>query len=126
MATTVSAIALSAFTKVGDKISGVIKSCTLTRAATDGDYDPELGTRFNGTNAASDTGGQCFEDTTTPLTDVYPDYVAGPSDTLFYVRGLAQAPVEGDTLTVGGAAYSVQYVGDVAGAGALYSVIARG
>lgn len=126
MTTTVSAIALAAFTKVNAKITGVIKSCTLTRAATDARYDPENGTRFGGTNAINDTGGQCFQDTTTPLTDAFPDYVAGPGDALFYIRGLSQAPKEGDTLTIGGTDYSVRYVGDVAGGGGLYSVIAAG
>lgn len=121
---TVADIAAQAFTAVGQKISGVIKSCTLTRTV-QGAYNPATGQ--HDTTTQTDTGRLLF-DTSTAIEDALQGYVAGPGEELVWIEGLdALKPKENDRLTVGGETYTVRRVGDLVGAGSFYAAtVVRG
>jgi hypothetical protein len=126
MTTTVAAIAAEAFTGVAAEVSGVIKTCTLTRT-TPGEYDPATGTDGAGTTA-TDTGRAVFDFSTDQrkLSDMFPAFTIGPADKLAYVEGLTtMAPKEADALDIGGDDYAVLAVIDVVEAGGLYAVLVR-
>lgn len=127
MATTVAAIADKAFDAVAAKITGVIQTFTITRTA-QGAYDASAGTYT--TTVTTDTG-RALNDTgsfepNAALRDLFPDYVAGPGETMFWLEGLDTiVPKEGDKLTIDGTDRDIIRVGDIVGAGGLYAVIAR-
>ena len=122
MATTVSAIAKKAFDKAALKLPDVIKACTVTQNA-QGAYNPVTHTYVETPTVLT---GRAVMDQSKPIKDVFPDYVVGPGDTLFWVEGLSSAPAENDILTVGSDSdRTIKKVGDVAGAGTFFSVIAR-
>lgn len=121
MAQTVAQIAAAAFTKVNAKITGVVASCTVERF-TNGAYDADAGTHTTTTQTQT---GRAVLSEAAAVQDVFPEYVAGPADKLFYLEGLTWAPQENDTLTVGGIERHVRAVGDIAGAGSFFAVIAR-
>jgi len=116
-------IALKAFNGVAAKISGVIKTCTITRDSVVGTYNPATGSWASGPNAV-DMTGQLVETTAKAVEDVFPELVIGPSDKVFIIRGLSEAPIETDTLTIGAASLVIKAVGDVVGSGDLYFVVA--
>lgn len=118
MATTVATIADEAFDAVAAEITGVVKSCTLTRT-TQGTYDPSAGEYA--TTTSTDTGRAVF-DTSTKIEDALQGYVAGPTEKLVWIEGLdALSPKENDAIAIGGTDYTIKAVGDVAGAGGLYA-----
>lgn len=116
-ATTVAAIAAKALDKVATKISGIIKTATVTRT-TQGAYNPTTGSYE--TTTASSTGRAVF-DTSTPIPDALAGYVGGPGEELVYFEGLTFAPKENDTASIGGVAYTVKYVGDIVSAGTFFA-----
>ncbi|MDH3579973.1 MAG: hypothetical protein OEM91_05025 [Hyphomicrobiales bacterium] len=120
MVTTVAAIAAEAFTDVAAELD-VIKACTVT-AVTQGAYNPVTHTYAETTTVET---GRAVMDQAKPIKDVFPDYVVGPGDTLFWLEGLTTAPKENNTLTIGGVPRKITQVGDVAGAGTFFSVVAR-
>jgi hypothetical protein len=123
--TTVAEIAAEAFTAVAAELTDVIRSVTITRT-TNEDYDPTTGTFASST--ASDSGRIVF-DTSTPIRDALPGYVAGPGEELVYIEGLDSIePKENDSLSiVGRGSYRVVQVGNVAGSGGLFAAtVVRG
>lgn len=119
--TTVAAIAAEAFDAVEDEFSDVIQACTLTRTA-QGAYDPATG-EYDTT--ATQATGRALVATETPITDVFPDYVAGPGDVLIYLEGLSIDPAENDSLLVGSTTRTVTKAGDIVGVGTFFAVVAR-
>jgi hypothetical protein len=118
MSTTVAEIAASAFTAVNAQVTGIIKSCTLTRT-TQGDYNPSTGAYD--TTTSTDTGRALF-DTSTKIDDALPGYVAGPTERLVWIEGLdALVPKENDAIAIGGVGYTVKAVGDIVGAGSFFA-----
>ena len=122
MSTTVTAIASAAFTAVNAAITDAIKACTVTKTAL-GAYNSATGA--HATTTSNDTG-RAVAGTQTAIQDTFPAYVVGPTDVLFYLEGLSAAPAENDTLTIGGVDRTITAVGDIAGAGTFYAVVARG
>lgn len=119
--TTIAAIAAEAFTAVSAELTDVIKSCTVTRT-TQGEYDADAGEYETTTSSQT---GRALIDQSTPISDIFPAYVVGPKDTMIWLEGLATAPLENDTVTIGGTTRIITAVGDVVGAGGLFSVVAR-
>jgi len=128
VSTTVAAIAAEAFDAVAEEISGLILACTVTRK-TQGAYDATTGaysettTTFTG-RAVIATGSTVEGVGNAKIADLFPAYVAGPSDTVMILEGLTGAPKENDTIAAGGVTRTVKAVGDVVGAGTLFLVIA--
>jgi hypothetical protein len=121
MATTVAAIAAEAFDGVAAELSGVILSCTVTTQA-QGVYNATTGTYTETPTAYT---GRALMDQSTPIKDIFPEYVAGPEDALFWLEGLSAAPKENDVLAIGGVDRTIRRVGDVVGVGTFFSVVAR-
>lgn len=121
MSTTVAAIAARAFDKVAIKLSGVIKTATVTRETGNATYNATTGAY-----TASTTSATCraIEETAAAMASVFPGYVAGPSELMFCLEGLSFAPTKGDLLTIGTVNRTIQRVGDIVGAGGLYRVTA--
>ena len=125
MSTTVAAIADAAFDAVAAKITGVIKTCTVT-STTQGAYNTSTGTYS--TTTSTQTGRALFagvQDNGKPITDIFPDYVAGPADELILLEGLTAAPEENDTVTIGSTTRTIMKVNNIVGAGTLFYVMAR-
>lgn len=119
--TTVTAIADAAFDAVNSAITDVIKTCTVTKT-TQGAYSATTGAHSTTT---SQEAGRAVRDESRPIADIFPAYEAGPTDKLYYLEGLTAAPAENDTLTIGGSDMTITQVGDVAGAGTFFAVVAR-
>lgn len=117
---TIAEIANAAYTAVGTAIPGVIKSATLTRTI-QGEYDAEAGAYATTTQTAT---GRAVFDVSKPISDLFPDYVVGPTDKLVYLEGLSLAPKEGDALSAGGD-FKVRAVADIALAGGLYAAVVQ-
>lgn len=121
MATTVAQIAAQALNAAAGAITDAAHAATLTYetrgaySAADGDYS---------TTETSLTG-RAVVDTSRPVADVFPDYVAGPGDQLVMLEGFSAAPAEGWALTYAGQSREVRRVQDIAAAGTLFYVVAR-
>lgn len=121
MATTVAAIASEAFDDVDAELTGVIQACTVTTQA-QGAYNATTGTYSETPTAYT---GRAIMDQSTPINDVFPEYVVGPEDALFWLEGLSAAPKENDVLAVASVDRTIRRVGDVVGVGTFFSVVAR-
>ena len=118
--TTVAEIAAAAFDDVDAELTDVIQACTVTSVAL-GAYNATTGVHaLTPTNVT----GRAVMDQSTPIQDIFPDYVVGPGDTLFWLEGLSAAPAENNTLTVGGVTRTIKRVGDVVGVGTFFSAVA--
>lgn len=120
--TTVSAIATAAFNGVASAITDVIKTCTVTKT-TQGAYNATTGAYAVTTTAIT---GRAVAGTQDAIPDLFPAWVVGPKDELFYLEGLSSAPAENDTLTIGAKVRTIKAVGDMVGSGSFYAVIAGG
>ena len=119
--TTVAAIAAEAFTDVDLELTDVIKACSV-ETISQGAYNPTTGLYAETPTTFT---GRSIMDQSRPIKDVFPEYVAGPGDSIFWLEGLSQAPKENDKLTIGGVDREIKQVGDVAGVGTFFSVVAR-
>lgn len=73
------------------------------------------------------TRGTCRAvlETTKPINDVFPDFIAGPSDKLFFLEGLSNVPKEGWILRISGQSdMKVKAAQDILLAGAIAYVVA--
>lgn len=119
---TVASIAKEAFDAVAAEFTDTtIKACSLTRVTDPGTYNPGTG-EYEGRVETTATGRALF-DTSTPVEDVFPAYVAGPSDRLVWLEGLSLIPAENETIAIGGQNHTVKAVGDVVGAGTFFSAM---
>lgn len=120
--TTVALIAAEAFTDVAAELTDVIKSCTLTKT-TLGAYNATTGAHATTTSSVT---GRAVAGTERAIQDIFPAYVVGPRDVLFYLEGLSSPPAENDTLTVNSVDYTITQVGDIVNASTFFAVVARG
>ena len=121
MSQTVAQIADKALDAVSAAITDAVPACTLSWV-TQGAYNTTTGTYAE--TPGSDTG-RAVIDTVKPVTDIFPDYVAGPGDELIFLEGLTTAPKEGYKVTIGSVVRHIRQVQDIVGAGSLFYVIAR-
>ena len=120
---TVAEIAKKAFDGVAAKMPGVINDATLTKPGEGSTYDPATGQWQEVPPTIYDC--RALIDTSTPLIDVFPAFVAGPGDTLIYLEGLTAEPAKNDKISIGGAERIIQGTGDIVGAGEFFVVVAR-
>lgn len=117
---TVAEIAAKAFTAVAAKITDAIHSASLAYDV-QGVYDFDAGEY--GITTETETG-RAVVDTVKPMTDIFPDYVAGPGDELILLEGFTGC-AENYRLTMTGATWHIQRVQDIVAAGSLFFVVAR-
>jgi len=70
------------------------------------------------------TGGRAMIGTRAAIASAFPAYVTGPDDTLIYLEGFTSVPDVGWTVTVDSIARTIKAVGDIAGAGTFFEVVA--
>ena len=120
MTLTVAQIAAKALNAAQGAISDAVPVATLTRT-TNGAYDAD--NDVYSTTAESWTGRAVFQ-SIGPDNGGFPGYVVGPTDNLIMLEGFTSVLVN-DTLTIGARTLTVMAVRDLAGAGTLWSVMAR-
>lgn len=121
MSTTVAAIADRVLDRVSARITGVIRSGTITRAA-NASYNSTTGAYTASTSTQS--GVRVTEITERQAADDLPGYVAAPGEIPLLIEG-ATSLQENDTITVSGRpTRKVTRVGDIAGAGTLFVAVA--
>lgn len=117
---TVAEIAGLALDAVGGAIPGAVHAATLSHFV-NGNYDATFG-EYD-TTLSSATGRMVIE-TSKPVTDIFPDYVAGPGDELILLEGFT-ACKEGWTLKANGKEWVIRQTQDILAAGSLFYVIGR-
>ena len=70
------------------------------------------------------TGGRAVIGTQAAIASTFPGYATGPDDTLIYLEGFTSVPDIGWTVTVNSIARTIRAVGDIAGAGTFFEVVA--
>ena len=70
------------------------------------------------------TGGRAVIGTQAAIASAFPGYATGPDDTLIYLEGFTSVPDIGWTVTVNSIARTIKAVGDIAGAGTFFEVVA--
>ena len=118
---TIAQIAKAALDAAGSAITDAVHVATLT-SVTNGAYNYATGAYAETETVAT---GRAVSDSVKPIGDVFPDYTAGPNDTLFLLEGFTVKPVEGWKLTVNGTDRDIRAVQDIAEAGTLFYVVAR-
>lgn len=118
--TTVAQIGASAFDAVAASITDAIIAVTVTRT-TQGAYDVASGSYA--TTSTTQTG-RAVVDTVKPVTDIFPAYIVGPKDQLFFIEGIT-ALAEADTITTASGTYKVAKVQDVLHNGTLFYAVAQ-
>lgn len=118
---TVAQIAKQAFDKVAAKISGAIHSAVITYQ-TQGAYDPVAG-EYPVVDVT--LTGRAVQDSVKPIADIFPAYVAGPSDALVLLEGFSTLPQENWKLSFAGKVRTIRQVQDIVAAGSLFYVVAR-
>lgn len=114
-------IAKRAMDAVQAKITDAIHAATLSRDV-QGAYDPVVGAYAITTYSAT---GRVVVDTVTPVADIFPDYVIGPSDQLVMLEGFTTC-AEADRVTFAGIGHTVRRVQDIVAAGTLFYAVVRG
>lgn len=117
---TVAEIAEMAFDAVAESITDAIHAASLSED-TQGAYNAVTGAYAVTTTTAT---GRAVVDTVKPMADIFPEYVAGPSDELILLEGFTAAR-ENMRLTFGGWVRHVTAAQDVLNAGSLFYVVAR-
>ena len=121
MSLTVAQIAASAFTAVDAQVTGVVQTASMSYE-TKGAYNPATGTHISFSTDV--TGGRVVIDTSAAIANKFPGYVAGPDDLVLLLEGFPTVPQVGWTVTAGGVTRTIKAVGDIAGAGAFFEVVA--
>ena len=117
---TVAQIAAKAFNAVAAKITDAIQSASLAYD-TQGAYNVDTGEYALTTTTET---GRAVVDTVKPMTDIFPDYIAGPGDELILLEGFTSCD-ENYRLTMTGETWHIQRVQDIVAAGSLFFVVAR-
>ena len=118
--TTVKAIAKAAFDAVAGSITDAVHSASLSYD-TQGSYNTTTGAYAITTTTL--TGGSAVLDMGKPVSDIFPDYTAGPSDRLVLLQGFTSVPKENWTLTYNGNSYAIKQVLDLVDAGSVFYVV---
>lgn len=120
MAQTVAQIADGAIAAVNAAITDAILTVNLW-SITEGTYSAVTGSR---PPAETDLGVfSMVVQTEKPISDLFPDYVAGPSDQLVFLRG-ASVPQEGWELR-GANTNTIMKVQDILGNGTIFNAVVR-
>ena len=93
---------------------------TLTRT-TQGAYNPATGAYAVTPHTLS---GYAVVASDTPVSDAFPDYVAGPADEMVLLN-IEGAVRENDTLAFSGRTFTIRRAKDLTGAAFLWHVVAR-
>lgn len=117
---TVAQIAAKAFNAVSAKITDAIHGATLEHDI-QGVYDFDDGEYGLTTNSET---GRAVVDTEKPVTDIFPDYIAGPGDELILLEGFTGC-AENYRLIMTGATWHIRQVQDITASGSLFFVVAR-
>ena len=120
MTITVAEIAKQAFNGVAAALGGVVSDATLSYDA-QGAHDPVTGTAITTTTSAT---GRAVIGTSAAIPSKFPSYVVGPFDTLIMLEGFSMAPKVGFKVTIGTNERTIKAVGDIAGAGEFFEVVA--
>jgi len=119
--TTLASINKTAFDAIAGAISGVIQTVVFSYE-TQSVYDPSTSTW--GVTTTTITGRGVL-DTRKPIADLFPDYVAGPSEKLIWIEGITTPPQEGWMVNFNGADYTVTRVLDVLDAHEAFYVVVK-
>jgi len=119
--TTISKIAKAAFDAANTAVAGIVSDATLTYS-TNAAYNPATGS-YSPTGTPI-TGGRALVQTDKPIADLFPDYIAGPTDILVLLEGFTVTPQEGWSLTFNSHTYEIKQVADILGASELFNVVA--
>lgn len=117
---TVAEIAKRAFDGVARGIPDAIHAATISHEVK-GAYDNATDTYAS---TVTTDAGRCVVDTVKPVSDVFEDYIAGPSDQLVLLEGFGMIPAENWTLEFAGRALTIKRVQDIVAAGTLFYVLA--
>lgn len=121
MTLTVAEIAKLAFDGVARGIGGVVHEAQI-EFRQPGSYDVATGRRAI---AKPDFAGRAIEDSSKPISDVFPDYQFGKSDRMVLLEGFDYPPEKGARLVYAGRDLTIHEVADVAGGDGLFYVVAR-
>jgi hypothetical protein len=105
MAMTAKQLADVLFKQYASVVTGAVLNCGLLRK-TQGAYNPTTGRYADVTSYYS---GKCIIDAFMSTPDIFPGFVAGPQDVLFYIKGLSIRLQENDILYVDSYSPSIQY-----------------
>jgi len=118
---TVAAISAEAFNAVSAEVTDAIHAVTLSYS-TQGAYIASAGAY--GTTTSTVTGARGVLDVSKPIGDIFPNYVAGPSEKLILIEGATATPKEGWGINFNSVDYVVKRVLDIMDAGTLFYVVA--
>ena len=127
MPISVAQIAAKAFSGVSGAITGAIHDATLTWQVSPIPGDPSAAydsDRGEFVSIPATATGRAVVDTVKPISDVFPDYVAGSGDELILLEGLT-ACEEGWKVAFNGGTWHITAVQDILAAGALFYVVGR-
>ena len=120
MSLSVADIAKKAFDGVAAGLSGVVKSATIT-VEVKGEYNATTGTRAVTSTTYS---GRAVFGTAAAIRSRFPAYEVGPDDLIISLEGFSTVPSVNDTVTIDSVDRTIKAVGDIAGAGDFFEVIA--
>lgn len=118
---TIAEIAAEAFDAVAAEISDAILTGELFENV-QGPYDEA--TASHPVTAASRGTFRAILETQKPVRDVFPDYVAGPSEALFFLEGLSNVPKEGWLMRINGNDRTILRAQDILLSGSIAYVVA--
>ena len=114
-------IAKSAFDRAALAIDGVVKVATISHD-TKGAYNTTTG--VYAVDSTPTATGRAVFGTASALRGSFPAFIAGPADMIISLEGFTTVPQVGWSLTIDGVEMIIKAVGDIAGAGVFFEVIA--
>jgi len=120
MALTVGKISKLAASGVSGAIKGVLEGATLT-FITQGQYNSATRSHID---FPTTINGRAVIGTAAAIPSKFPAFIAGPHDVLMSLFDFKQIPKIGWTVTFKGVDRQIKAVGDVAGAGEFFEVVA--
>lgn len=119
---TVAEIAKLAVDGVQGAIPDAIDNATLTEKAKGTTYDTVTASY----PVVSTDHGTCRAvlETQKPISDVFPDYIVGSSDQLYFLEGYSSVPKEGWEITIDNVTRTIKRAQDILNAGSIGYVIA--
>lgn len=117
---TVADISKEAFDAVAAELGGVVHDATLTYDVL-GEHNPTTGVAVATPTTAT---GRAVFGTAAAIASRFPAYVIGPDDLLIMLEGFTTVPRVGWRVTINSIERTIKAVGDIAGAGDFFEVIA--
>lgn len=119
--TSLADIASAAFDGVNSGITDIVFAARIYEWQR-GSWNPSKA-EYDRSLVAIGTQGQCLFDTGTPVEDLFPEAIAGPTDYLIFARGLGVVPKENQFIRIGSVDYSIKAVTDVLKAGSVFYLL---